>query len=198
MNMKKIAMVSAFIITALSAQAQWVLQGLGNTHPYDPTGFISVVDANIVWVRSGGSQDRAYFSKTNNGGISWNRGSAPHTLAFLRAFNYLDACAITFINGISQFTKTTDGGQSWQNKIPDSTHTDLVFGCFYFWDLSEGIIVGDSTHGYPVIYRTTDSGNSWTIVPAGNFPFLYYDEWPTGIGSNFTEVSQVMIKHMNS
>jgi len=112
------------------------------------------------------SQDqRALILHTSNGGVNWTTrftGTRPRELCWKISFpsRKVGCVSIEALNqGAVYFLKTTDGGQTWQDKILSNTYRDV-----------QGIGFVDEMLGWQggygsVAYETTDGGDSWR--PAG-------------------------------
>ena len=184
--MKKRLLLSTFVLSALLANAQWTNQNV--PLPYE--GYldaVKMVDANIVWgttisVTGGTAADTKDFVRTIDGGATWTHGTINATPAGMRTSNIFpiddQTCYASLYNPTAaggKIYKTTNGGTSWTqvgtNMFTSATSfPDVV----YFWDAQNGIAIGDP-YGSPLkyeIYLTTDSGATWTAVPAANLPTL--------------------------
>ncbi|MCX6294709.1 MAG: C10 family peptidase [Bacteroidetes bacterium] len=144
---------------------------------------IDILDANTVWAKGyNGTNPTGYireFTKTNNGGTTWNPGSINFTgstnygVSNLFEFDYLNAYACMFpLTGTGgAIVKTTDGGTTWAIQ-PTATFTNSWADFVHFFDANNGVAVGDpatSTTDF-VIYTTSDGGTTWTQVSTGSLP----------------------------
>jgi photosystem II stability/assembly factor-like uncharacterized protein len=75
---------------------------------------------------------------------------------------------------------TTDGGQTW------ATQPTAIFASpdgfpniVHFWDVNNGMCMGDPNGGYFEIYTTTNGGTNWTRVPQANIPAKLSGEYGT-------------------
>ena len=78
-----------------------------------------------------------------------------------------------YVNGAGKIFKTTDGGETWVNKL---TKPGTYFRCIAFVDEKVGV-AGNIGPGYfpnvtdeTVLYRTEDGGETWTPVTAIDGP----------------------------
>ncbi len=112
----------------------------------------------INWFGTGfGDAHGAVVQKTTDGGATWQKkvlSSAAGDMGFQIQFVDENIGWATIYNPIdSTFTtmKSTDGGNSW------NTSGIGTGGIFYFVDANNGWAIGN-----PVIYKTTNGGESWT------------------------------------
>lgn len=159
---------------------------LQNTNlPTTSAGLIlmDVLDANTVWgLGNYGSNGRQsnLFTMTNNGGTTWTTGPIlPDTNTY----------QISNIEGIdantcwmSAWTKstgnkgvvynTTNAGATWTNVTPVGSFTNVSsfvdFICFV--TPTTGVVVGDPVGGEFEIWKTTNSGTSWSKIAGANIP----------------------------
>jgi photosystem II stability/assembly factor-like uncharacterized protein len=127
----------------------------------------SFVDANNGWALS-------YYGKifhTSNGGSYWfQQYQLPdgyyYTIEFINSSKGWVAGNLTPWNE-SVIYKTTDGGQTWLNSYLNSYTAGVL--CLSFTDENYGYGVG--IHG--VIMRTTNSGNTWSVLTQGFNDWLF-------------------------
>jgi len=122
---------------------------------------IAYVDNNVGYA----SCESGVIGRTTDAGRTWTFIQIP-TKDFLTAIEFPSA-KIGYItaNGGKVF-KTTDRGLSW-TELTTPTTTNL--NSLWFFDVNNGIIVGDAQGGSARIYKTTDGGATWTSLAAG-FP----------------------------
>ncbi|RPJ75124.1 MAG: hypothetical protein EHM24_04850 [Acidobacteria bacterium] len=167
-------MILATILSALlSQQPAWQPQAGGTT---ERLRGVSAVSADVAWA----SGNNGTVIRTADGGKTWAR--LPVGGAESLDFRDIEACgaSIAYVLSIgpgdrSRIYKTTDGGKSWtlQFTNPDPK---AFYDAIAFWDVNNGIAVGDPVDGRFTVVRTNDGGATWTTVdPAGMPPALEGD-----------------------
>ena len=146
--------------------------------------FLDVVNANVVWLAGyngvAPGQNVNWFSRTINGGTSYNSGNIysdtnTYQLANLEGVDANTAWASAFMNATSSMGaihKTTNGGATWTNMTAPGMYTNSAsFTDFVsFLTPNNGVTVGDPVNGEFEIWNTTNGGTSWTQVPGANIP----------------------------
>jgi Secretion system C-terminal sorting domain len=181
--MKKLLLLLAFIpFSGLNAQT-WISQATGFTDPSRGLDEIIALDANTVWAKaydgSGGGLEVQEFTMTTNGGTTWTPGVIDvgnpalginnicpinSTTAWVSAVNPTDGTG-------SVVYKTSDGGASWEQQNSAGFTSGASFVNFvHFFDANVGFAAGDPANGEFEIWRSTDGGANWTLVPAANIP----------------------------
>ncbi len=165
---------------------------------------IQILDANTVWAKAyDGTNPVGYireFTKTNDGGATWNPGaisftnSANYGCANIFAFDYMNAYACMFpITGTGgTIVKTTDGGATW-NTQPTATFTTSWADFVHFFDANNGVCVGDPTATTGTrffIYTTSNGGTTWTQISNGSSPAVLTGE--AGIVNLYQAVGNTM------
>ena len=213
--MKKLFILTAFLCVAMIANAQvWTQQ---NTNfPGTSTGVdeISIVDANIVWVKgfngSGTGPAIKEFSKTTDGGATWTPGTfglagtiMPYCFAASSATKAF-VVAMDTVAGSASFHSTSDGGATWAPVAGIFTGTGNFADGVKFWDGNKGFCYGDPVGGFYQIYSTTDGGSTWTPATTSVAPVPATLEYGynggdcatvipgTGIGFFFTNYGRVI------
>uniref|UniRef100_A0A7V3E6M3 Photosynthesis system II assembly factor Ycf48/Hcf136-like domain-containing protein n=1 Tax=Ignavibacterium album TaxID=591197 RepID=A0A7V3E6M3_9BACT len=145
-----------------------------NPYPNDTIGAFSDPGINMSWagVNNGwilftlGGIDNptgTILYKTTNGGVSWDRkiissnvGDIGVEIQFTDANNG-SLLYFNFNNGVASFLRTTDGGNTWNNKP--------AAGIFFFVNNNIGwAYAGSGQMGSDppyIIYNSTDGGESW-------------------------------------
>lgn len=146
-----------------------------NTSEYP--GYINGVDENIAWAigrdGSGNGQDFTDFTKTVNGGIDWTGATVSTDAdAFSMIFGlnadtaYISAYGSSAKNHV---LRTYDGGTTW-TPVLNGAGSSSFFNVVHFFNKNDGFSQGDPEGGEYELYTTTDGGDNWTRVDAGNIP----------------------------
>ena len=118
---------------------------------------VHFIDANTGWVVGAGGTIR----KTTNGGDSWssqNNGTENHF-----DVHFIDANTGWIAgNAGGNIKKTTNGGTSWTTQTPASPPD---FYQIQFLDANTGY-AGGAYGGGENLYKTTDGGSNWNVLPA--------------------------------
>lgn len=187
--MKKL-LLSAFVLSAGTAMAQWTPQATGFTDATRGILTIDIVDENVVWCQAydgtGVIEDLFEITRTSDGGTTWTPGlidlGDPNLDINNMKATGADVAWVSSIDGVAQLGgalfKTTDGGGIWEfQDITPSGQGTAAFGYdssfqngVHFFNANEGIVFGDPVALDFEIYRTTDGGTTWSRVPAANMP----------------------------
>ena len=63
-----------------------------------------------------------------------------------------------------QILKTTNGGSSWVQSVPDTNIISWNVNSIYFINQNVGFAAGNYGNQLDIIYKTTDGGQSWSTV----------------------------------
>ncbi len=153
--------------------APWILQNSNITGIDKYIYQLLVISPTVVWATTNINE----FTNTTNGGTTWTNGtvtgSSGYNYSNLSAVNKDTAWACMFLTSAAggDIFRTFDGGLTWS--VPDNTiyksstsFPDVV----HFYDGKTGFCLGDPVSGSFEIYTSTNSGNSWTVVPTANIP----------------------------
>jgi len=177
-------LLSLFVLSVSGSafSQEWIEQNSNLPGVSRGTNGFDAVNASIVWAQGyyGGQGDpetpNQEFTRTTDGGETWIPG-------FIELFDpELGINNISAIDGTTAFVsaingdlggggvyKTTDGGENWDPSNPGGYLASASFvNVVYFWDANIGISQGDPIGGGAgefEIYRTTDGGANWTLVP---------------------------------
>lgn len=182
--MKKL-LLSLLLASSFFANAQysWLEQSTAYPVASSYTGDISVVDANVAWsmVQRTTATNFQRVSYTLDGGTTWTTKAVtlPSTstlgIGNISAVNATTAYISVFPPGTTSpstqgIYKTINSGTTWIKQTTAafgaSSFTDFV----YFWDVNNGVAVGDPVGGKFEVYTTANAGATWTVVPAANLP----------------------------
>jgi PKD repeat protein len=158
---------------------------------------LSAVDANVVWAHgydgTTGNTGRNYswFTKTSNGGNTYTSGNI-YSSTVTPIIGDTNSFKIASLEGVDANTcwvasylkpgqnkgaihRTTNGGTSWQNMTATGMYTNTASFCNIITFVTPliGITMGDPHPGNAneyEIWRTTDGGNNWSLVPGANIP----------------------------
>lgn len=172
--MRKLYLILTICSLSGIITAQWQMSNSYQTSYIDN---ISVVNSNVVWVAD--QLDKA-VSISKDGGQSWIKNDyqtgsfvGAYTLGTFSVVNdsvaYIIAAGLDAAGSANNGVfKTTNGGENW-TKLP-SAFTAASFPNFvYFWNINEGVAIGDAyPNQYFEIYTTSNAGQTWDKVQDSN------------------------------
>lgn len=148
--------------------------------------FLDAVDINTVWVTgyNGFSVNANYnwYAKSTDGGTTFTSGNCyadtnTYRMANMEGIDGNTAWVSAYLkstNDRGAAHKTTNGGGTWTNMLSANMYSQTPNGSFLnvvsFWNANTGMTQGDPIGGEFEIYRTTNGGTSWTVVPGANIP----------------------------
>ncbi len=174
----------------------WDVQATGFSAISRGINDVSIVNENIAWASaydgSGGNATVRDYSRTINGGQTWIPGTVnaagitiDYGLANLSAINADTAWAAIYPNTTSIAAqgvyRTNNGGTTWVKQTSATFNLSTSFiNVVHFFNVNDGVALGDPEGGYHEIYTTTNGGTTWTRVPQANIPApLAADEYGT-------------------
>ena len=173
--MRNLYLIFAFCSLTAIANAQWQQR---NSFQLSYIDNISVVDSNIVWA---GDQTDQSLSVSKDGGQTWTRNNyqpgsfagGAFTLGTFSAVN--DSTAFIIAAGVDAagtanngVFKTINGGKNW-TKLPGAFSAASFPNFVYFWNINEGVAIGDAyPNQYFEIYTSSNGGQTWNQVQAAN------------------------------
>ena len=129
---------------------------------------LSAVNDSLVWV-SGSS---GTFGKTINGGASWIwnkiKGFEKTNFRDIEAFDE-NTAIVMGIDSPGIILKTKDGGTNWQLVYKDTT-SGIFLDAMDFFDINNGIVVGDPLKSRFYILKTDDGGNHFEKIAIDTSP----------------------------
>lgn len=178
------------LFAAAGMNAQWTDQDTNFPEASRGVQNIEIINANVVWALGyDGTTANANvqeFTRTINGGANWIQGNieifdSNLTITNLSAVSATTAFAgaVDADNGGGGVYKTIDGGETWTNSNPTGYTTGQpatltsYFNVVHFFDANNGLTQGDpigSGFGEFEVYRTTNGGTTWTLVPGSALP----------------------------
>lgn len=171
-----------YIIVKNPASSAWKTQSTHFTSQYRGIRNISIVNPAIAWASAydGSGQGAVVleFTRTKDTGNLWTPGvigGLPSGLDMSKLFaiNYDTAYAALYGNttGGNAIFRTNDGGTTWVSQpTAEFLGTSAFPNIVHFFDVNNGICLGDPNGGSYEIYTTSDGGTLWTRVPAANIP----------------------------
>ena len=174
---KKLLTLLSLAIVSISFGQSWTTQN--SKVPVSGAGLsrISIKDANTAWTSyykasGSGSQNLKYVGITSNGGTTWTSkliSNLPSNalISDIQSIDSQKAFIVTApesgAGSANGLWKTENGGTSW-SKITGVFSVASFGNIVYFWDTNNGIVIGDPVNGKYEMYKTTDGGNSWSVL----------------------------------
>ena len=172
-----------YITVYFEPSGEWILQNTTFGNQSTGINYISIADENVVWATAfdgtGSGQNMQQFTKTNDGGDSWQSynidiGDLNLGVSMIHAYDDQTAWLVAYPRGANQIGgifKTIDGGENWVRQDSALYNTSSSFAnVVYFWDENTGFAQGDPINGEFELYVTEDGGENWVQVPGSNIP----------------------------
>ncbi len=172
------------IMISICVQAQFWTQ-VDSDFPTVSTGIsrFSIATENIAWgIGYNGinpNNNIQQFSKTTDGGITWeagafNVGNVGLGIGDITAIDSQTALITAYPRAAGQtggVWKTSDGGTTWNNITTAAFNNVNSFAnSIHLFNSTEGVVMGDPINNEWEIYTTIDGGNTFTSVPSSNIP----------------------------
>jgi photosystem II stability/assembly factor-like uncharacterized protein len=190
--MKKLLLILVMAsFTNINAQYQWLEQATGYPIAGTYTGDLSLVTSDVIWSLASrtAATNHQRISLTTDGGTTWiSKGVTLASTTSLGIGNisatsasqaYISVFPLTGANAAAQGVyRTNNGGNSWA-KVAGAAYTASSFvNLIHFFDVANGISMGDPLNGKFEMYRTSNAGIGWTAVPAANLPTPLMNQTP--------------------
>lgn len=107
--------------------------------------------------------DHSTVIKTTDAGSTWNSQSIPLTDASLTGIMFVENNKgyITVAEGLTNLLTTNNSGNSWTD---GKVRGGVILGCALDFNGQNGYLAGFelmSSHYYPLVFRTTNNGQTW-------------------------------------
>ena len=106
--------------------------------------------------------------RTSDGGATWEQYPLPGDTVAMYDVEFVDAQRGFILTASNHVWRTTDGGETWLSGAPIGpaphygiTHIDFVDST---WGVAGGEYLDNGWEDYARLYRTTDAGQSWTLI----------------------------------
>ena len=128
-----------YINVSVEPTGEWILQNTTFNTQSRGINYISIVDENIVWGNaydgSGSGENVQEFTRTNNGGDTWNSGTIDISnvnlgISMIHAYDYDKAWLVAYPRAAGQtggIFQTSDGGDTWNRQDSASYDTRSSF-----------------------------------------------------------------------
>lgn len=175
-------------ITVRPISTNWIEQSSSFPNPNRCIKNISIVDDNIAWATAYDGVNEFIlneFTRTNNGGITWESGKISdnniplgYRISNIKPINY-NIAYMCMHNAFSDSPNnerggifiTTDGGNSWIKQTTALFNSTTSFPiAVHFFNENDGWCVGNPVSNNFEMYTTEDGGNTWTKVISSNIP----------------------------
>ena len=176
--------VNGTIFKTTDSGATWTSISSGITNDLSNIRFSS--PSNGIIVGNGGAVIR-----TTDGGNTWS--SVVINIPSSSFFNFLGSIAFTssingiFVGGGGVIYQTIDGGATWNPILYNPLNNNAIqFQGVAFSSATNGVAVG--TYSSNTFYRTTNGGNTWTIVNPGTsvwFHSIAFSSATNGVAVGF-------------
>ena len=178
--MKKLLLFLLIAPSFLTAQNFWTeVSPFGDISTYYPDE-ISIVDNDVVWVKGIPNTGPSYnqYSISVDAGETWtsgaiNLGNINTGIATLHAVSATRAYVAAFPTqpgATGGIWKTDDAGASWTHQTTAFSSGTSFANLIHFFDLNNGVAVGDPQNGEFEVYTTTNGGVNWIPISPTDIP----------------------------
>jgi photosystem II stability/assembly factor-like uncharacterized protein len=148
---------------------------------------VSAVSLMVVWA----SGTHGTYLRTLDGGKNWTAATVPGAEALdfrdVEAFSEDEAYLLAAGPGDqSRIYKTNNGGKTWALQFTNQEPKGF-FDCMAFWDLNQGIAVGDPVNGKFELIATND-GEHWNPLTPASLPAAIEGEGAFAAGGSCINV----------
>jgi len=157
----------ATILHTTNGGAAWDRQGSADDIENIQLGCVAAVDSNTAWTVGSSARGYSTIYHTTNAGATWSRQGNPDTVGNFD-LSKISACSrdVAWVSGdAGAVLRTTDGGQTWQNRSPEGYSN--YFQGITALDADNAWAAGHIQDGYAPILRTTNGGLSWARQSGG-------------------------------
>ncbi len=160
----------------------WIPQASGFPAAYRAISSISAIDSNVIWASAWNANNLSGpcsdFTRTTNGGTTWNPGVITNTngliTSMIFAIDSLKAYTAMYrISGTKPMGVyvTSNGGANWTRQTTALyNNTVSAPDIVHFFNANDGVVIGDPILGEYEIYTTSNGGTNWIRVPGLYIP----------------------------
>lgn len=146
---------------------------------------IEVKDDKEMWFAG----SNGLFGYTKDGGISWHMDSiqiGENTLEFRAIAKTSKSLFLLNVASPAYLLKSVDEGKNW-SIVYQEDHPEIFYNSMKFWDIKNGIAVGDPIDGCLSVIITSNGGNSWEKLNCDQLPSTYEGE--AGFAASNTNIA---------
>jgi len=168
----RLTWLSVLVVAEMAVAQSHTIQ---NSNTAENLRGVSAVSTKVVWA----SGTHGTYLRTLDGGATWTASQVPGAEALdfrdVEAFSVDEAYLLAAGPGDqSRIYKTANGGKTWDLQFTNHEPKGF-YDCMAFWDLNNGIAVGDPVDGrFELI--TTDDGAHWKPLSPITIPLAIEGE----------------------
>jgi len=165
-HFRTVVVLALFVVATSHVMSQanspWQMQQSGTTAGLRG---IDTIDSRIAWA----SGTEGTVLRTIDGGAKWQKCAVPDAatdgatldIRGIQAFNAQAAIVMASGPGDkSRLYKTTDGCRTWELLFKNPDTPEGFFDSFWF-NGSDGMLLGDPVRGQLTVFKTANGGKSW-------------------------------------